>query len=310
MSAKTFDLYAHVTDTIVAAIEAGATDFSLPWQRTGIGNMLPVNAATGAAYNGVNILSLWATAMNSGYDRGVWATYRQWASLGAQVRKGARGACVIFYKEYSAEPDPDDDADDGKRRVAKASWVFNAAQVEGYALPDLPDRPPIERRVMAEVLVEKNGADIRHGGDQAYYVPSADYIQMPDERLFAAEDEAQRTEDYYAVLFHELTHWAGAKYRLDREMHKRFGDRAYAMEELVAELGAAFLCGELGITPAPRPDHAGYIAGWLEAMKADKRAIFTAAARAGEAASFLNRVLKRARGGASSAAMPGVGEPS
>jgi antirestriction protein ArdC len=294
MTSKSFDLYAHVTDSIVAAIEAGTTDCSLPWQRTGIGNLLPVNAATGAAYNGINILSLWATAMTEDYSRGLWATYRQWASLGAQVRKGARGACVIFYKEYAAEPDPDDDNDDGKRRVARASWVFNAEQVEGYELPDLPDLPPVERIAAAENLITANKPDIRHGGDQAYYSPTVDYIQMPDERLFAADDTARRTQDYYAVLFHELTHWSGAKHRLDREMHKRFGDRAYAMEELVAELGAAFLCGELSITPVPRPDHAGYIANWLEAMKADKRAIFTAAARAGEAATYLKRLQKSA----------------
>lgn len=287
MKSKSFDLYAHVTDSIVAAIEAGATEFSLPWQRTGIGDVLPVNASTGASYNGVNILSLWAEAMTRGYTRGIWATYRQWAALGAQVRKGERGACVVFYREYEADPDPDNDADDGKRRVARASWVFNAQQVEGYQIPDLPERPPIHRIALAEILVEKNHPDIRHGGDQAYYTPTADYIQMPDERLFTAEQSAKRTEDYYAVLLHELTHWTGAPHRLNRDMHKRFGDSVYAMEELVAELGSAFLCGELSITPVPRPDHAGYIAHWLETMKADKRAIFTAAARAGEAASYL-----------------------
>jgi antirestriction protein ArdC len=295
MKTKSFDLYAHVTNTIVAAIEAGATEFSLPWQRTGIGDVLPLNASTGAAYNGVNILSLWAEAMTRGYSRGLWATYRQWAALGAQVRKGARGACVVFYKEFDAEPDPANDSDDGKRRVARASWVFNAQDVDGYAQPDLPDRPPIDKLVMAEILVEKNQPDIRHGGDQAYYAPKADYIQIPDERLFSAADSARRTEDYYAVLFHELTHWTGASHRLNRDMHKRFGDRTYAMEELVAELGSAFLCGELSITPVPRPDHAGYIAGWLDAMKADKRAIFTAAARASEAARYLGRALKSAR---------------
>jgi antirestriction protein ArdC len=295
MKPKSFDLYAHVTDTIVAAIEAGATEFFLPWQRTGIGDVLPVNASTGASYNGINILSLWAEAMTRGYARGIWATYRQWAALGVQVRKGEHGACVVFYKEYEADPDPENDADDGKRRVARASWVFNAQQVEGYQQPEMPDLPPIDRIVMAEVLVEKNHPDIRHGGDQAYYTPTADYIQMPDERLFTAEQAAKRTEDYYAVLFHELTHWTGAPHRLNRDMHKRFGDSVYAMEELVAELGSAFLCGELSITPVPRPDHAGYIARWLETMKADKRAIFTAAARASEAASYLNRALKSAR---------------
>ena len=294
MKSKSFDLYAHVTDSIVAAIEAGASEFRLPWQRTGIGNILPVNAATCTAYNGVNILSLWAEAMTRGYDRGIWATYRQWASLGAQVRKGARGSCVIFYKEYEAEPDPDNESDDGKRRFARASWVFNAQQVDGFDLPDIPDLPPIERITKADQLIEKNGADIRHGGEQAYYRRKDDFIQMPDERLFTADDEAKRTEDYYAVLFHELTHWTGAAHRLDRDLHKRFGDDTYAMEELVAELGSAFLCGELSITPRPRPDHTGYIAHWLEVMKEDKRAIFTAAARASEAVTFLNRKTKSA----------------
>jgi antirestriction protein ArdC len=292
MKPKSFDLHAHVTDTIIAAIEAGQTEFSLPWQRTGIGNSLPVNAATNAAYNGINILSLWAEGVTRGYARGLWGTYRQWAALGAQVRKGERGACVVFYKEYETEPDPKDEHDDGKRRVARASWVFNAEQVDGFELPDLPDLPPIERIALAEVLVEKNRPDIRHGGDQAYYATKDDYIQMPDERLFTAEDSARRSEDYYAVLFHELTHWTGAPRRLGRDMHKRFGDQTYAMEELVAELGSAFLCGELSITPVPRTDHAGYIAGWLDAMKADKRAIFTAAARASEAVSYLTRVTR------------------
>ena len=294
MSTKSFDLHAHVTDTIIAAIEAGATEFTLPWQRTGIGDVLPVNAATGAAYNGINILSLWATAMNRGYQRGLWATYRQWAELGAQVRKGERGSCVVFYKHYETDPDPQDDSDDGKRRVARASWVFNAAQVEGFDLPDLPDLPPIERIARAEALIARHCLDIRFGGDQAYYSRSQDFIQMPDERLFSAADAARRSEDYYAVLFHELTHYSGAPHRLNRELGKRFGDHAYAMEELVAELGAAFLCGSLSITPAPRPDHAGYIAHWLGVMKADKRAIFTAAAKANEAVSFLRGIGKSA----------------
>ena len=287
MTTKSFDLYEHVTDTIVAAIEAGASEFSLPWQRTGIGDVLPVNAATGAAYNGINILSLWATAISCGYDRGLWGTYRQWAALGAQVRKGARGACVVFYKEYETDPDPADNSDDGRRRVARASRVFNAAQVDGFDLPSLPDLPPVERILRADAVVARHGLNLRQGGDQAYYSRKDDFIQMPDERLFTAPDTARRTEDYYAVLFHELTHWSGAAHRLNRDLGKRFGDHAYAMEELVAELGSAFLCGSLSITPAPRPDHASYIAHWLDVMKADKRAIFAAAAKANEAVNFL-----------------------
>ena len=291
MSTKSFDLYAHVTNTIIAAIEAGTTEFTLPWQRTGIGEILPVNAQTGAAYNGINILSLWATAMNRGYQRGLWATYRQWAELGAQVRKGERGSCVVFYKQYEVEPDQSDADDDGKRRVARASFAFNAAQVDGFELPDLPDLPPIDRIGQADRLIAYLRPDIRFGGDKAYYSPSHDFIQMPDERLFTASDSVKRSEDYYAVLFHELTHWSGAKPRLNRELGKRFGDHAYAMEELVAELGSALLCGSLSITPQPRADHAGYIAHWLDVMKADKRAIFSAAAKANEAVTFLRAAV-------------------
>jgi antirestriction protein ArdC len=287
MTKSSFDLYAHVTNTIVAAIEAGGTSFSLPWQRTGLGEILPINAATCQAYNGINIVSLWATAMDRGYERGLWATYRQWISLGAQVRKGERGSCVVFYKQYEVEPDQDDTDDDGLRRFARASFVFNATQVDGFELPGIPDLPPVERLQRAESLIAQSGAIVEHGGEQAYYSRSRDCIHMPDERLFAAEDASKRSEDYYAVLFHELTHWTGVENRLDRLLGKRFGDHAYAMEELVAELGSAFLCGSLSITPQPRADHAGYIAHWLDAMKADKRAIFSAAAKASEAVAYL-----------------------
>lgn len=185
MTTKSFDLYAHMTDTIIAAIEAGPAEFTLPWQRTGIGEILPINASTMAAYNGINIVSLWATAMNRGYERGLWATYRQWAELGAQVRKGERGSCVIFYKQYEVEPDQSDADDDGKRRVARASFVFNAAQVDGFELPGLPDLPPIERIKRADALIAQTCAEILHGGEQAFYSRKHDCIQMPDERLFS-----------------------------------------------------------------------------------------------------------------------------
>jgi antirestriction protein ArdC len=210
------------------------------------------------------------------------------------VRRGERGSCVIFYKQYEVEPNQSDADDDGKRRVARASFVFNVAQVDGFELPGLLDLPPIERIARADALIAQTRAEILHGGEQAFYSRKYDCIQMPDDRLFTASDAGKRSEDYYAVLFHELTHWSGAEHRLGRELGKRFGDHAYAMEELIAELGSAFLCGSLSITPQPRPDHAGYIAHWLEVMKADKRAIFTAAAKASEAVSFLRGVGKSA----------------
>jgi antirestriction protein ArdC len=184
------------------------------------------------------------------------------------------------------------------RRVARASSVFNVAQVNGFVLPEMPRLPPIVRLQRAESLVSSTHAAIRHGGDMAFYRRrtedgSGDFIQMPDERLFQAEQESQRSEDYYSVLLHELTHWTSPADRCDRALG-RFGDAAYAMEELVAELGAAFLCAELGITATPRDDHAGYLAHWLEVMKSDKRAIFTAAARASEAVGYLKALHGRA----------------
>jgi antirestriction protein ArdC len=232
--------------------------------------------------------------MLRGYPYAVWATYRQWAELGAQVRKGEKASSVIFYKEYAVDADPNDTDDHGMRRVARASSVFNVAQVDGFAPAELPELPAITRIANAETLIVDSRAEIRHGGDMAYYRRptsdgSGDFIQMPDERRFQASDDAQRSEDYYSVLLHELTHWTSPSDRCDRQLGKRFGDAAYAMEELVAELGAAFLCAELGITSTPRADHAGYIAHWLDVMKSDKRAIFTAAARASEAVAYLKR---------------------
>jgi antirestriction protein ArdC len=227
-----------------------------------------------------------------GYPYSLWATYRQWAELGAQVRKGEKVSTVIFYKEYAVDTDPADAEDNGVRRVARASSVFNVAQVDGFALPEMPELPPIVRLERADSLVSSSCAEIRHGGDMAYYRPragdgSGDCIQMPDERLFQAEQESQRSEDYFSVLLHELTHWTSPAGRCDRQLGKRLGYAAYAMEEHVAELGAAILCAELGITATPRPDHSGYLSHWLRAMKSDTRAIFTAASQAPRAVNFL-----------------------
>jgi antirestriction protein ArdC len=289
------DLHQQVTDLIISAIEQGGTTVTLPWKRSGLPVMLPNNAHSKAAYNGINIVALWSAAMLRGYSHSVWATYRQWSDLGAQVRKGEKASTVIFYKEFDVDVADDASGDDGKRRVARASSVFNVAQVDGFAPVELPELPPIERLQRAEALITASRAEIRHGGEMAFYRRpvadgSGDYIQMPDERRFQADAATQRSEDYYSVLLHELTHWTSPSDRCDRQLGKRFGDAAYAMEELIAELGAAFLCAELGITVVPRPDHAGYIAHWCDVMKSDKRAIFAAAARASEAVCYLKRL--------------------
>jgi antirestriction protein ArdC len=234
----------------------------------------------GSASARINIVSLWVSAEARGYSTPIWATYRQWADLGAQVRKGKKSSLVIFYKEYDADANPDDAKDDGKRRVARASYVFNASQVDGFALPGTPEPlGPVERIAAADRFIANTDARIEHGGERAFYRPSTDHIQMPDEGLFCGTDTMSRSEGYFATLVHELTHWTSPGHRLARDLGKRFGDSAYAAEELVAEIGSAFLCAELGITQDTRPDHAQYLAHWMKLLKDDSRAIFTAARR-------------------------------
>lgn len=285
------DIHAEITSQLIAAIESDPGRPSLPWRKSSSPLFMPENALTKKHYNGINVVSLWVAAELRGYEAPVWATYRQWAEIDCQVREGEKSSLVIFYKEYEAEPDADNADDDGKRRVARASYVFNASQVEGFSPPELPQPlGEIERIEAADHFIRNTGARIEHGGDRAFYRPSTDYIQMPDEDRFCGTDTMTRTEGYYAVLGHECIHWSGGEKRLAREFGKRFDDAAYAAEELVAEIGSAFLCAELGITQDTRPDHAQYLANWLQLLKSDNRAIFTAAAKASEAVAYLKKL--------------------
>lgn len=282
------DVHQLITDSIIAAIETGAADFTLPWQRSV--SALPANAATSKTYNGINILALWVSAMHRGYTHGLWATYRQWAALGAQVRKGEKASHVIFYKEYEVDPNPEDQADDGTRRVAKASYVFNVAQVDGYAMSaEAAQQPALERHTAVDDFITRLAPDLRIGGDAAYYAPVTDHIQMPDEWRFRNTDQHERSIAYYSTLLHELGHWTGHKSRLDRDLTPRFKTQGYAAEELVAELASAFMCAEFGISSTPRPDHAAYIKNWLQLLKDDNRAVFTAAAKASQAVTYLQK---------------------
>jgi antirestriction protein ArdC len=195
---------------------------------------------------------------------------------------------VVFYKDYEVDPDPAKPDDDGKRVVAKASTVFNASQVDGYTPAEPPPAlPPLERDARIEAFIAATKADIRVGGESAFYRPSTDHIQMPDENLFRNPDSQTRSTDWYSVVFHELAHWSGAEKRLNRQFGKRFGDQAYCVEELVGELTSAFVSTSLGLTPTPRADHAQYIAHFVRLMKSDKSAIFAAAAKAAQAADYL-----------------------
>jgi antirestriction protein ArdC len=221
------DVYSEITAQLIAAIEADPDKPVLPWRRS-VGPLFrPVNALTENTYNGINVISLWVAAEVRNFATPTWATYKQWSELGAQVRKGEKSSLVIFYKEFETDPDPENAEDDGNRRVARASYVFNAEQVDGYQHPGMPESlGPVERITAADNFVRETGARIEHGGQSAYFQPSTDHIQMPSEGLFVATETMTRSEGYYATLVHELTHWSGATARLHRDMGKRFDDQS------------------------------------------------------------------------------------
>jgi antirestriction protein ArdC len=295
MKEQRFDIHQHITNQIVAAIEAGAGEFRLPWHRAAGSIMRPVNVASKKPYQGVNILTLWAAGDEAGYQAGLWGTYKQWTEAGAQVKKGEKASYIVFYKEITVAGDEDSEDETGTRLFARATPVFAAEQVEGYAVPALPEPSatrlePIEA---AEAFVAATGANIVHGGSRACYVPRTDNIHLPPRDVFIGTATSSAAEAYYATQLHELTHWTSAESRCHRQLGKRFGDDAYAMEELIAELGAAFLSADLGITDTPRADHAQYLDNWLRVLKSDKKAIFTAASKASQAAAFLGSLQAR-----------------
>ncbi len=285
-----FDVYEAITNQIIAAIESGTGDVQMPWHRAGGSIERPVNVESKRAYRGVNTVALWASAHCQQFDHGLWGTYRQWQERGAQVRKGEKSSVIIFYRDL--EPSDQDNAsndDRGSRAfIARASRVFNVAQVDGFTIEaPVANVDRVEPSIAAEALIASTHAKISIGGDRAFYNRTSDMITMPDRARFIGTKSSTPTEAWYSTLLHELTHWSGAEHRMERTFGERFGDDAYAMEEMVAELGAAFLCGDLGITLEPRPDHADYIGHWLRILKADRKAIFTAASAANKASEFL-----------------------
>ena len=274
------DVYAEVTDTIIKAIEANPGQLVMPWHRSSPG--LPENPTTEASYNGVNVLQLWASAAINGFTSNGWASYKQWQEAGAQVQKGAKSTVIVFYK-----PLPEKEGEDERRFVLKYSRVFNASQVEGYTAPLIPGAEPVERLEAAETAIRATGIKIIEQGERACYVPHRDEVYIPDSWRFFDTPTSSRQEAFYSTIFHELVHATGHKTRLDRDLKGKFGDESYAAEELIAELGAAFCCVRLGITPEPRIDHAQYIASWLTALKNDTRFVFKASAQAQKATDYL-----------------------
>jgi antirestriction protein ArdC len=285
------DVYTRVTERVVADLERGVRPWLKPWA-SGSTRITTPRRHNGIPYRGINVLILWAEAIDRGYIAPLWMTYRQALELGAHVRQGERGATVV-YADRIVKTETDDAGQSVERAIPflKAYTVFNVAQIENLPAQYLPQPEPqaIEGRgkldliEAAEAFVAATGAVIRHGGDSAYYSPKLDLIQLPAPEAF------RDAESYAGTKCHELVHWTAPTARVNRDFcAKRFGDTGYAREELVAELGAAFLCADLGITPEPRADHAAYLAHWIAVLKEDKRAIFTAAAHAQKAVDFLH----------------------
>lgn len=277
-------VFERISSKIIESMKSDPGKFEMPWHSAS-SVAFPVNASTHAPYRGINILSLWIDALSKSYVSGYWASYKQWQLLGAQVRKGERGTAVVFYKRV--QPDKEDDDAKTGRSVFTSSHVFNLAQVEGWEpIEPLPEKR-FEPDQQIEAFVRATGARVESGYAAALYRRDMDRIEMPPPAWFTGTASSTPLQSYYAVLLHELTHWSGAPHRLHREFGKRFGDQAYAMEELVAELGAAFMCSAFAIANEPRPDHAQYLTGWLKVLESDPRAIFTASSRAQEATQFL-----------------------
>ena len=281
------DLYERVTACILASLSNGARPWLKPWTTATAGPLARPIRHNGERFRGVNVVLLWSEAAARGFVSPAWMTYRQAQELGGQVRRAEAGTGIVYAGTYQkAETTEAGEEDERSIPFLKTYSVFNVDQIDG-----LPDRfkikptaqpQPLAVNEAAEDYFRNTGAVIRHGGDRAYYAPGPDAIQLPQPGAFHTAD------GYLSTQAHELVHWTGHQGRLNRLFGQRFGDQAYAFEELVAEIGAAFICADLGVTTQIREDHAAYVGHWLQVMKADKRAVFTAAAQAQRAVDLLD----------------------
>jgi antirestriction protein ArdC len=288
------DIYAEVTAKIIHELEEGRLPWVQPWGRpngnaAGINPSMPRNALTHRSYSGVNVLLLWGEVIQQGYPSQSWLTFRQALEAGGNVRKGEHGTTVVYADRFTPEKEKERARQTGEEARAvpflKRFTVFNVAQCEGLR-PALVERaadpaPLPEREIVpvAEDVIAASGVDFRIGGDRAFYVPSADYVQVPPQPAFFEQI------NFYRTALHELTHATGHPSRLGRKLTNGFGSKDYAREELIAEMGSAFLCASLGVQPTVR--HADYIGSWLEVLREDNRAIFQAASAATKAADWI-----------------------
>lgn len=281
------DVYETVTNAIAEATLKGFSGetFEMPWHGM---SEIPQNASTQKRYRGINVPLLWITQLDRGFKSGLWATYKQWAELGAQVRKGEKSTQIIFWKQFETEQNEESEEENKISMFVRHSAVFNADQVDGFSIPESIKPAEIDQIENCTNFLDATGAIVEHADARAYYDLIGDKIHMPQKSLFRATKHSTATENYYSTLLHELTHWSGATKRLDRFNMQKCEDRKeYAFEELVAELGAAMLCASLGVTATPRPDHAQYISSWLKALGNDKKFVFAAASSAQKAVDYL-----------------------
>lgn len=278
------DTYQRITDAVIEQLEAGTKPWIRPWRGNSRGSLVP-RRVTGEAYRGINVLMLWLASELAGYEENTWLTYRQAQEFGGQVRKGEKGALVVKYGTFAPKEREDDD--DRGIPYLKGYTVFNVEQIENLSqefyrpTEELPTTqvPHLEA---VETFVRNTGAVIAYGGTTACFRPAPDDILLPERARFVDEVHL------YSTLLHEMSHWSGAKHRLNRDLTGRFGSESYAVEELVAELSASFLCADLGVAHDPRGNTASYLESWLKVLKNDKRAIVSAAAKAQAAADYLH----------------------
>ena len=282
------DLYARITNRIIADLEAGTRPWLKPWNAEhAAGRVTRPLRHNGTPYRGINVLMLWAEACARGFACPIWMTYKQAYELGGQVRKGERGSLVVFADRFT-RTETSNKGEEVERQIPflKGYTVFNCEQTDSlpthYYAREESVIDPVRRIAHAETFFANLNVDIRHGGNRAYYAMHTDHVQMPPFEAF------RDAESYYATLGHECCHLTGHPSRLNRDLRGRFGSHAYATDELVSEICSAFLCADLQLTPEPREDHAAYLQTWLTVLKNDKRAIFTAAAHAERAAAFLH----------------------
>ena len=281
------NLYDEVTARIVSELEAGRLPWVQPWGTTGsTGPGLPRNALTARNYSGINVLILWRAVIKHGWPSQSWLTFRQAQEAGGCVRKGERGLTVVYADRFTPEAEKERASREGGDPKAvpflKRFTVFNVAQCEGLRSGLASDPAPLpEREIVpiAEDVIAASGVEFRVGGNRAFYAPDTDIVQVPPQPAFFEQ------VNYYRTCLHELIHATGHANRLGRDLANSFGSKDYAREELVAEMGSAFLCAALGIMPTVR--HADYIGAWLDVLREDNRAIFRAASAATKAADWL-----------------------